>query len=76
MRRPDGDGIARKEAYSNPNISLTDQLGADGQCSRFSLSIQNNQYWLVEMEKPGVEIVTKAQMVDYYAQTLTKVLGK
>ncbi|EHA8586439.1 organelle RRM domain-containing protein 1, chloroplastic [Cocos nucifera] len=73
--RPDGDEIARRKDYSYPNVSLTDQLGGDGQCSRFSLSVQNNEYWLVEMEKPGVEIVTKAQMVDYYAQTLTKVLG-
>ncbi|XP_029117813.1 organelle RRM domain-containing protein 1, chloroplastic isoform X3 [Elaeis guineensis] len=72
---PDGDEIARKKDYSYPNVSLTDQLGADGRCSRFFLSVQNNEYWLVEMEKPGVEIVTKAQMVDYYAQTLTKVLG-
>ncbi|XP_038972267.1 organelle RRM domain-containing protein 1, chloroplastic-like isoform X6 [Phoenix dactylifera] len=73
--RPDRDEIARKKDYSYPNISLTDQLGADGRCSKFSPSAQNNEYWLVQMEKPGIEIVTKAQMVDYYAQTLTKVLG-
>ncbi|XP_065630159.1 organelle RRM domain-containing protein 1, chloroplastic-like [Quercus suber] len=27
------------------------------------------------MDKPGIGVVTKAQMVDYYAQILTKVLG-
>ncbi|KAK7391452.1 hypothetical protein VNO78_19868 [Psophocarpus tetragonolobus] len=35
----------------------------------------NSKHWLVRMEKPGVEVVTKAQIVDYYAQILTKVMG-
>ncbi|GKV39773.1 hypothetical protein SLEP1_g47491 [Rubroshorea leprosula] len=35
----------------------------------------NTKHWLVLMDKPGVGVVTKAQMVDYYAQILTKVLG-
>jgi len=35
-----------------------------------------NEFWLVRMEKPGVEVVTKAQMVDHYTQILMKVLGK
>jgi hypothetical protein len=35
-----------------------------------------NEFWLVRMEKPGVEVVTKAQMVDHYTQVLMKVLGK
>ncbi|RLN08448.1 uncharacterized protein C2845_PM11G26130 [Panicum miliaceum] len=34
-----------------------------------------NEFWLVRMEKPGVEVVTKAQMVDHYTQILMKVLG-
>lgn len=72
--RPDRDEIAGKKDYSYSNISLTDQLRADGCASRFSPSAQNNEYWLIQMEKPGVEVVTKAQMVDYYVQTLIKVL--
>ncbi|PRQ56593.1 hypothetical protein RchiOBHm_Chr1g0338951 [Rosa chinensis] len=36
----------------------------------------NTKHWLVRMDKPGIGVVTKAQMVDYYAQILTKVLGK
>ncbi|XP_027364412.1 organelle RRM domain-containing protein 1, chloroplastic [Abrus precatorius] len=36
---------------------------------------RNSRHWLVRMDKPGVEVVTKAQIVDYYAQILTKVLG-
>ncbi|KAG4908164.1 hypothetical protein JHK82_056816 [Glycine max] len=35
----------------------------------------NSKHWLVKMDKPGVEAVTKAQIVDYYAQILTKVMG-
>ncbi|KAF7820367.1 organelle RRM domain-containing protein 1, chloroplastic [Senna tora] len=35
----------------------------------------NSKHWLVRMDKPGVGIVTKAQVVDYYAQILTKVIG-
>ncbi|KAK4799181.1 hypothetical protein SAY86_024546 [Trapa natans] len=33
------------------------------------------KHWLVHVDKPGVGVVTKAQMVDYYAQILTRVLG-
>ncbi|KAF9594362.1 hypothetical protein IFM89_030491 [Coptis chinensis] len=36
---------------------------------------KNSKYWIVRMDKPSVEVVTKAQMVDHYAQVLTKVLG-
>lgn len=32
--------------------------------------------WLVRMDRPGVGVVTKAQMVDFYVQILTKVMGK
>ncbi|XP_040959385.1 organelle RRM domain-containing protein 1, chloroplastic isoform X2 [Gossypium hirsutum] len=35
----------------------------------------NTKHWLVRMDKPGIGVVTKAQMVDYYTQILTKVLG-
>ena len=38
--------------------------------------VGNTKHWLVRLDKPGVGVVTKAQMVDYYAQILTKVLGK
>ncbi|KAF3440611.1 hypothetical protein FNV43_RR18895 [Rhamnella rubrinervis] len=35
----------------------------------------NMKHWLVRMDKPGIGVVTKAQMADYYAQILAKVLG-
>uniref|UniRef100_A0A2N9J2K9 MORF/ORRM1/DAG-like MORF domain-containing protein n=1 Tax=Fagus sylvatica TaxID=28930 RepID=A0A2N9J2K9_FAGSY len=34
--------------------------------------VGNTKHWLVRLDKPGVGVVTKAQMVDYYAQILTK----
>ncbi|KAF5470138.1 hypothetical protein F2P56_010671 [Juglans regia] len=61
--RPDPDYSAVKKTYS----SLT------GSTRLFPVASTN--HWLVRMDKPGVGVVTKAQMVDYYAQALTKVLG-
>ncbi|URD87723.1 hypothetical protein MUK42_26614 [Musa troglodytarum] len=68
------------EGYGKKNYSYLDQLPADqvkidGYTPRLSSSIGKNEHWLVRIEKPVVEVVTKAQMVDYYAQTLSKVLG-
>ncbi|KAI3951082.1 hypothetical protein MKW92_044996 [Papaver armeniacum] len=58
--RPDRDFESVEKDYS-----LNDVQSSGG----------NSKYWLVRMEKPTVEVVTKAQMVDYYAQILSKVLG-
>ncbi|CAJ2629479.1 organelle RRM domain-containing protein 1, chloroplastic [Trifolium pratense] len=35
----------------------------------------NSKHWVVRMDKPVVGVVTKAQIVDHYAQILTKVMG-
>ncbi|KAM0922633.1 hypothetical protein ACQ4PT_006103 [Festuca glaucescens] len=43
-------------------------------CNRSSSS-EKSEFWLVRMEKPGVQVVTKAQMVDHYARILMKVVG-
>ena len=51
---------------AQPSISQTDMLFPAG----------NSKHWIVRMDKPGVGVVTKAQIVDYYAQILTKVMGK
>ena len=32
--------------------------------------------WLVRVEMPPLAVITRAQLVDYYTQILTKVLGK
>lgn len=62
--RPDPDYSADKKTYN----SLTR--------STLLFLVGNTIHWLVQMDKPAVGVVTKAQMVDYYAQALTKVLGK
>lgn len=72
--RPDKDIGTVAEDYSSTNPLLAHQ-NSNTRASRFSPSVRNCDFWLVKMEKPGVEVVTKAQMVDYFAQTLTKVMG-
>ncbi|KAG2669436.1 hypothetical protein I3760_14G034700 [Carya illinoinensis] len=61
--RPNPDDSAVKKTHS----SLTG--------STWLFPVANTNHWLVRMDKPGVGVVTKAQMVDYHAQALTKVLG-
>lgn len=74
--RPDTNEGYGKKNYSCLDQLPADQMKTDGHTQISSLSIGKIEHWLVRIEKPGVEVVTKAQMVDYYAQTLTKVLGK
>ena len=74
--RPDRDMETIIMDNSSSNLLLEKQSNSDTHASRFSPSLGNSDYWLVKMEKPGVEVVTKAQMADYFAQTLTKVMGK
>ncbi|THU43755.1 hypothetical protein C4D60_Mb02t00080 [Musa balbisiana] len=73
--RPDTNEGYGKKNYSCLDQLPADQMKTDGHTQISSLSIGKIEHWLVRIEKPGVEVVTKAQMVDYYAQTLTKVLG-
>ncbi|XP_042433328.1 organelle RRM domain-containing protein 1, chloroplastic-like [Zingiber officinale] len=73
--RPDIDEGYGKKDYSYSDPFPVNHLKPDGCSSSFSLFSKNNEYWLVRMDKPGVEVVSKAQMVDYYAQALTKVMG-
>ncbi|KAL6010175.1 chloroplast mRNA modification [Asimina triloba] len=73
--RPDTDSESAKKDYSFSNLLLGHLSKANGGANQMSTNKSSN-YWLARMEKPGVEVVTKAQAVDYYAQILTKVLGK
>ncbi|CAL5209132.1 unnamed protein product [Lathyrus oleraceus] len=50
---------------AQPSISQTDKLFPAG----------NSKHWIVRMDKPAVGVVSKAQIVDHYAQILTKVTG-
>ncbi|XXG81534.1 hypothetical protein AAC387_Pa09g2143 [Persea americana] len=72
--RPDMHFQSLEKDYSLSSFSLGDVSKSSGGTSEF-LAEGSSKYWLVRMGKPPVEVVTKAQAVDYYAQTLTKVLG-
>lgn len=70
--RPDPDFNYSKKDYSFSSgqpSSLQDR-------TNMLFPVGNSKRWLVRMDKPGVGVVTKAQIVDHYAQILTKVLGK
>lgn len=71
---PDGDIETTIMDTSTSNL-LEKQSSPIPCASRFSPSVGNCDFWLVKMEKPGVEVVTKAQMVDYFVQILKKILG-
>ncbi|KAF3331495.1 polyadenylate-binding protein [Carex littledalei] len=69
--KPDTD---EEQRMNNSNLSLFDETKMDDN-TMLSKSSELNQYWLVQTEKPGIEVVTKAQVVDYYTNILTKILG-
>ena len=58
------------------SIRADDRVKSDKLFPKISSLGRDSCYWLVRMKKPGVEVVTKAQIADYCADTLTKVLGK
>ncbi|GAV74557.1 RRM_1 domain-containing protein [Cephalotus follicularis] len=77
-------GVLSVRPDLDPNSEIKDYKITDCQLSKFPYSQSerlplfpagNTKKWLVRMEKPSVGIVTKAQMVDFYAQILTTVLG-
>ncbi|XP_043817145.1 organelle RRM domain-containing protein 1, chloroplastic isoform X2 [Manihot esculenta] len=71
--RPDPDYNSEEKDYGS-NIQATN-LSKPEIRSTLLFPAGTTKYWLVRMDKPGVGVVTKAQMVDYYAEILTKVLG-
>lgn len=72
--RPDPDYNSVKKNYSCSDIQMSNPRSSQiGTTLLFPLGA--TKHWLVRMDKPGVGVVTKAQMVDRYAQILTKVLG-
>ena len=75
MVKPNPDYNSEKKDYTASSIEFTDVFNS-GVGSSQLFPAGNTRHWLVRMDKPGVGVVTKAQMVDYYTQILTKVLGK
>ena len=68
--------MGNKSEKDNHSLSLSTANLVSISDSASTSSSGKNEFWLVRMEKPGVEVVTKAQMVDHYTQILMKVLGK
>ncbi|PON70665.1 Splicing factor-like protein [Trema orientale] len=72
--RPDTDINSMKKNYDSSNVQPGYVSYPEiGHALLFPMG--NTKHWLVRMDKPGIGVVTKAQMVDYYAQILAKVLG-
>ncbi|GMH13248.1 hypothetical protein Nepgr_015089 [Nepenthes gracilis] len=68
--RPDPDVNLFEKDYSHSKLQLESGGG-----NELLFPEGNSKQWLVRMDKPTVGVVTKAQMVDFYVQILTKVLG-
>lgn len=69
--KPDPNYNSKQKDYTASNIDFIANIG-----NLQLFPAGNTKHWLVRMDKPGIGVVTKAQMVDYYTQILTKVLGK
>ncbi|AQK74540.1 organelle RRM protein1 [Zea mays] len=67
--------MGNKSEKDNHSLSLSTANLVSISDGASTSSSGKNEFWLVRMEKPGVEVVTKAQMVDHYTQILMKVLG-
>ncbi|CAL0299752.1 unnamed protein product [Lupinus luteus] len=72
--RPDSDFNSLKKDYSLTNVqaAFPSKLQTE---TNLLFPAGSSKHWLVRMDKPGVGVVTKAQIVDHYAQILTKVMG-
>lgn len=65
----------RKKDYSFSKLQVND-VSTTHVGGNALFAAGSTEHWLVRMDKLGVGVVTKAQMVDHYAQILAKVLGK
>ena len=73
--QPDKGNKSEKDNHSL-SLSTTNLVSISDGASNSSSSSGKNEFWLVRMEKPGVEVLTKAQMVDHYTRILMKVFRK
>ncbi|CAL5322180.1 unnamed protein product [Camellia sinensis] len=72
--RPDLDFNSAKKDYGNSEVQSGSPLSTLSG-STLLFPVGKSKHWLVRMDKPAIGVVTKAQMVDYYTQLLTKVMG-
>ncbi|THG04980.1 hypothetical protein TEA_018981 [Camellia sinensis var. sinensis] len=69
--RPDLDFNSAKKDYGNSEVQSGSPLSTLSG-STLLFPVGKSKHWLVRMDKPAIGVVTKAQMVDYYTQLLTK----
>ncbi|CAD6242531.1 unnamed protein product [Miscanthus lutarioriparius] len=67
--------MGNKSENGNQSLSLSTANLVSFSDGASTSSSGKNEFWIVSMEKPGVQVVTKAQIVDHYTQILMKVLG-
>ncbi|XP_028123166.1 organelle RRM domain-containing protein 1, chloroplastic-like isoform X2 [Camellia sinensis] len=72
--RPDLDFNSAKIDYGNSEVQLGSPLNTLSG-STLLFPVGKSKHWLVLMDKPAIGVVTKAQIVDYYTQLLTTVMG-
>ncbi|KAH7854184.1 hypothetical protein Vadar_011125 [Vaccinium darrowii] len=72
--RPDPDFSNSEKEYSIPDVQLG-LLSNTLPESTLLFPMGNSKHWVVRLDKPAIGVVTKAQIVDYCAQLLTKVMG-
>ncbi|KAM7532282.1 hypothetical protein LguiB_035692 [Lonicera macranthoides] len=72
--RPDPDFNSAEKDYSFNNVQLSPLSSLHSGISPL-FPAGTSRHWLVRMKKPPLGLLTKAQVVDYYAQVLAKVLG-
>ena len=68
--------MGNKSENGNQSLSLSTANLVSFSDGASTSSSGKNEFWIVSLEKPGVQVVTKAQIVDHYTQILMKVLGK
>ncbi|GAB4855044.1 Organelle RRM domain-containing protein 1, chloroplastic [Ancistrocladus abbreviatus] len=68
--RPDPDYNSVGKDYGSGELQLGSSYG-----SELLFPKGDAKHWLVRLYKPTIGVVSKAQMVDYYVQIATKVLG-
>ncbi|XAR53491.1 hypothetical protein NMG60_11022065 [Bertholletia excelsa] len=71
--RPDPDFNSVEDDHNNSKVRFSPLNALSGSTLLFPAG--NSKPWLVKMSKPEIEVVSKAQMVDYYTEVLTKVMG-
>uniref|UniRef100_A0A251U4F6 Putative nucleotide-binding alpha-beta plait domain-containing protein n=2 Tax=Helianthus annuus TaxID=4232 RepID=A0A251U4F6_HELAN len=69
--KPDPDVRSIQKDYSDPN----DESSSNNDAFPPLFPGGSSKHWVVRVEMPESRVINRAQLVDYYTETLTKVLG-